>query len=526
MDVLAVLYLLVYDTAVSSERMLIALGASMLLGMALGIIAGTSKRVERSLIPILDILQTLPILAFFPFVIYIIVGTLPGYVGINIAVIVLIITSMLWNIAFGVYQTIKTLPSEFLEMAHIFNIRGIEMLRKIYIPSSLPVMVEQSMLSWAIGLFYLVTSEIFSTGNANYAVKYGIGVALTHLAFSGNTLEYAMGIAVFICFVIITRFTLFRYMEHRFKRHLGGHKKENAAISRFGRGFTPLISAVYKRMRKEPSISAKTDRRINRVISRAPISSKEIGNNNRHYTRYVIYAAIALSILIYAYFNRAIVSDEYTVLIATIFTMARIWLAFFAIVIITVPISVYLIYISRRSSSYLLLFQILASIPATILLPIIVVALKGSAYSGNLVALVVFFISGIWYMIFSMFAMKNQIPQNVFEVKSIFGVKGLRAWKDIYLKSILPGFLTGGITAIAAEWNASIVAERFTTSAIGSGAVITSVHIGLGRLLDVSLANGNIVLMVLGLINLTVVIILVNRLFWKRMYSKVESVYR
>lgn len=525
MDVLAVLYSLTYDTAMSWMRMLIALAASMSIGLALGIMAATSKRIERVLIPILDILQTLPILAFFPFVIYIVVATLPGYIGINAAVIILIITSMLWNIAFGVYQVIKTLPAEFLEMSKIFNISGINMLRKVYIPASLPVMVEQSMLSWAIGLFYLVTSEIFSTGSANYAVKYGIGVALTNLAFSGNTFAYALGILVFICFVVVTRFTLFSYMERRFKRHISGYKKVGNVSRRVSKIFAPLFLAVNMQVRSgAKSIERGNAKSANLVaIKKAQKPAKDSNNNKKLGNKYAIYAIFALAIIIYAYFNRGIAYDEYNILVATMFSLARIWLAFAAIVIITIPISIYLIYISKRSSSYLTLFQILASIPATILLPIIVIALKGN---GNMVAFAVFFISGIWYMIFSMFAMKSQISQSVFEVKSIFGVKGWRAWKEIYLLSILPGFITGGVTAIAAEWNASIVAERFTSTVIGNGNVITEVNIGLGKLLDVSLANNNIFIMVLGLINLTIVIILINRLFWKRLYNRVESVYK
>jgi NitT/TauT family transport system permease protein len=129
-------------------------------------------------------------------------------------------------------------------------------------------------------------------------------------------------------------------------------------------------------------------------------------------------------------------------------------------------------------------------------------------------------------MVFSIMSNKNTISPSVYEVKSIFGVKGRKAWKDIYIKAILPGVITGAITAIAAEWNASIVAERFTTNAIGNGNVITSVNVGLGKLLDVALANGNLPLMILGLINLTIVIILVNKFFWKKMYNKVLTPYR
>jgi NitT/TauT family transport system permease protein len=155
-----------------------------------------------------------------------------------------------------------------------------------------------------------------------------------------------------------------------------------------------------------------------------------------------------------------------------------------------------------------------------------VLSLKNAPMHNEIVAFTIFFLSGLWYVVFSILSQKTYIPQSTFEVKKIFGIKGINAWKRIYLYAILPGLITGAVTGIAAEWNASIVAEYFTTSAIGNGAVITSVSIGIGKLLDISLDNGNMALMVLGLLNLTVMIIIVNRLLWKRFYAKVERIYK
>jgi NitT/TauT family transport system permease protein len=111
-------------------------------------------------------------------------------------------------------------------------------------------------------------------------------------------------------------------------------------------------------------------------------------------------------------------------------------------------------------------------------------------------------------------------------VREAFGVRGGRAWRFVYLGAIMPGLITGTITAIAAEWNASIVAEYFTTSGVGAGTAVVSVGNGLGKLLDLALSSGNLQLMALGLINLTIIIIVLNRVVWKRAYNRVMSVYR
>jgi NitT/TauT family transport system permease protein len=524
------------DTSFSWMRMLIALLASVIISLFVGIYAATNKTAEKIIIPIWDIFQTLPILAFFPFVIFIVVATLPGYIGINAAVILLIITSMVWNITFGVYEAIKTIPGEFFEVGSIFNLSPVEKLTKILIPASMPKAIDQSILSWSIGLFYLVTSEIFSTGSASYSVKYGIGVALTRLAFSGHFIEYLAGIGVFILFVVVTRLVLFGWLKRRFSRYT---VQERRTIEETRK--SEIIKAL-DRMSPFSKVNLATIHRnvigirnrfarplVVRNLKASGRAVRSIGKDLSDY-RQLLYVAAALIVIYVAYLYRGdlgiLAKYEGIVLLSLGATLLRVWFAFAVILAVALPVGVYLVFISKRGGFYLVLFQIIASIPATILLPLIVVYMKNLPLHNELVAFTVFFLSGIWYMIFGIVSSKNMIPNSVREVQGIFGVRGRYAWKDIYLKAILPGVITGAITGIAAEWNASIVAEWFTTNAISNSSVVTSVNVGLGKLLDVSLVNGNLALMVLGLINLTIVIILVNKLLWKRLYNKVLSPYK
>ncbi|MGC8687503.1 MAG: ABC transporter permease subunit [Candidatus Micrarchaeia archaeon] len=509
---------LLLDTSFSWIRMFAALGFSVLIGLAIGIYAAINQKAEKIVMPIVDILQTLPILAFFPFVIYVIVTALPGYIGINAAVIFLIITSMLWNIIFGVYEAVKTLPKEYEELADLYGMGIGSKLTKIYIPASMPKVMEQSTLSWAIGLFYLVTSEIFSTSNASYAVKHGIGVALTNLAVSGNFGQYAVGISIFIAFVVATRLLFFAPLERYFNRYNSQYHYNHALAAH-------LKSAI-NRVNVAHAIAMHMPHR--KRIAHAPRSYYSANEANAHNSNAAKIAyAIIIAMLVYAIFsNGALANDEIIVLEALAASFARVWLAFAAIVAVSIPISVYLIFISRRSGWYVLLFQVIASIPATILLPLIVLSLRNAPMHSEIAAFTIFFLSGLWYVVFSILSQKAYISSSIFEVKKVFGVNGIRAWRKIYIYAILPGLITGAVTGIAAEWNASIVAEYFTTSAIGSGAVITSVSTGIGKLLDISLDSGNMTLMILGLLNLTAMIIIVNRLLWKRLYGKVERVYK
>jgi len=530
MEIIAFIALITLDTAASWLRMFAALFFSILISIGVGITAAVSKRAEKIILPVIDIFQTLPILAFFPFVIYIFVFLLPGYIGINAAVIFLIITSMAWNIIFGVYEAIKVLPAEFLELADLYGLGFWSRLRKIFVPAAMPRVVEQSVLSWSIGLFYLVTSEIFSIGNSNYAVKYGIGVALAQLAFSGNYLHYFIGILVFIGFVIATRFLFFRPLEKHFTRYnTVSEEPKRHFVIHFGiaKAFNYLA-----RLRHSPPTRLASRVSKRNAAARAVIKKKTIKEERIQFAG-AKRAGLGIAVIILAFLAAFVISKypniavyEYESLISLAASFARVWIAFAVILAVAFPVCVYLVFISRHRNSYLLLFQIIASIPATILLPIIVIALRGYAFHSELTAFVIFFLSGIWYIIFSVIASSASMPNEVFEVKKLFGLKGRRAWKYLYSKAMLPGLVTGAVTAIAAEWNASIVAEYFTTTGISGTNVVSSVSVGIGKLLDTSLGSGNMLLMMIALVNLTIMIIIVNTFLWKRLYRKVSNVYK
>lgn len=522
---------LLIDTTFSWVRMFIALGLSILISIAVGIYAATSRAAERIILPIVDILQTLPILAFFPFMIYIVVSTVPGALGVNIAVIFLIVTSMIWNIIFGVYEGVKTLPKEYFELSALYRLRLSQKLRKIFIPAIMPRVIEQSILSWSIGLFYLVTSEIFSTGTTTKSVAHGIGVAITTYAATGA--GYVLALVIFIMFVIATRFLFFRPLEEHFTRYNRDRRLAMPAEARratYARGVDTVGARIMKRLgtdriRRFGSRVAKGTRRIGKRISvvREGGVSETAGVFVKYLISILVIAGLTYMIATNIGTIEGLAGDEYKVLLALAFSFVRVWVAFAISLAIGIPVCVYLIFISRHSDRYLLFFQILASIPATILLPVIAISLKGLPHYGEFVAFIVFILGSIWYIIFSTMNMTRTLPSNIFEVKKIFGVKGWDAWKKIYLKAIVPGLITGAITAIAAEWNASIVAEYFQ---FGTNTVLAQVGTGIGKLLDLSLASNDLTLMLIALANLTAMILIINTFVWKRLYRSVSKVYR
>jgi NitT/TauT family transport system permease protein len=533
MDLLSLILLLIVDTSASWLRMFVALFLSVIIGILVGIYAAVSDRAAKIILPVVDVLQTLPILAFFPFVILVVVSALPGSLGINAAVIFLIVTSMLWNIIFGAYEAIKTLPKEMIEVADIYGFGSFDKLRKIFIPASIPRVIEQTKLSWAIGLFYLVTSEIFSVGNSNYQVTYGIGVALVTLGAT-NIYYYLIGIAVFIAFVIATVLLFFNPLEKKFSVgqtrdvDVMGYKHAAALVSTVRK-----ISYVQRATKLLVSGGKRIGSGGTKVATRTKWPSaknkKTKSKDKGRLYRYIPYAFAIVIILISVYFamQSNILQYEWEVLVALFATFVRVWVAYVVILAVVLPLCVYLLFTSRNKSRYTSTFQIIASVPATILIPLIVIGFKDMPYGPNLVAFLIFFLSGIWYVIFGITS-NSGVLKSIIEVRDVFGVKGREAWKRIYIGAILPGLITGSITAIAAEWNASIVAEYFTSGGIsGTGnTVITSVGVGMGKLLDLALNANNIGLLALAIINMVLMIYLINFFVWKKLYKRVSEYYK
>ncbi len=539
MQVFGTLATLVVDALFSWARMFIALGISIVVSLAVGIWAATSRKAERMVLPFIDILQTVPILAFFPFALVVFVYFLPGYIGINAAVIFLIVTSMLWNIIFGVYEAVKMIPAEFLEIARLYRMGMMEKIKKVFFPAAMPRIVNQSILSWSIGLFYLVTSEIFSYGNASDCcrVQHGIGAALVEMApgtSGGSVTGYVLGIGVFVGFVVATRFLFFKPLEDYAVKYMKQDSKANTSKPQaVGGGFVSWFSKrivtkpftggnVAKAAQKRAQEIRYRIRKRNEGKIQQMMEPKEL----RKDIYYIIIAALAVVAIVAAMFDRSLISYEYMSLLSLAFSFARIWIAFAVITAIAFPLCVYLVFISRHSSKYLMFFQILSSIPATIMLPGIAVLFTGVPYRGEAIAFVVFVLSGIWYLIFSMIASARSLPNNIPEVKKLFRLNGVKAWKSIYVRALLPGFLTGALTGIAAEWNASIVAESFTSNGLSGGTIISSVHTGIGVLLDSTVNSGNLTLMLVALLNLIVLILLINTFVWKRLYNRVSEIYK
>src|SRR5579875_2922069 len=192
--------------------MIAAFLLSIAFSLVVGILAARNKRAESIIIPLLDVFQSIPILGFFPLVILGIIAVIPGQLGVNLAVIILIFTSMSWNIAFGVYEAVKSIPQDYIDLSSISNSNAWQRITSLYIPASLSRIAYNTQTSWSVGLFYLVSSEIISY-EGNHTVQ-GIGPAIMQYAVlwteQGDWTGYVYSILALIIAVIVWQFVFLR----------------------------------------------------------------------------------------------------------------------------------------------------------------------------------------------------------------------------------------------------------------------------------------------------------------------------
>lgn len=522
MDFLSTLAL---DLAASWTRILTALFASIVFGILVGIAAATSRVLERIILPILDILQTIPILGFFPIVIFLVVSYIPGYIGVNIAVVFLIFTSMSWNIAFGVYESAKSLPQELHEIAALYGLSPLRKLFRIYIPAALPRIAYQSTISFSIGLFYLATSEIFSTGSANFAVTYGVGIEIAKLAASaGSFYNYLLAIIGFLIAVILTRVFLLRPFS-AYSEKFSLSQNDNAGESAVLR----LYSLIGKILIK-PIMSLRPRRPKRRVVvsPRIPQAKKPYKLvRHKHFAHiYALLGALVLVLLAILLLNTSQLGEEVVVLSALAASFVRVWATYIACAAISLPLGICIALSKRGFEAIMSVLQVLSSIPAPILMPALIALLAGTAFFSEALAISVIFISMIWYILFSMVSGMRTIPASIFEAARSNRLGWVQLWRKVYIPASLPSFVTGSITAVGGAWNSLIIAEYFTVQSNSQMVVLGQVGTGIGKLIDTAVFSGNTSLMLLSIISMTIMVVVVNRLLWQKVYNRVTTRYR
>lgn len=506
--------------------MIIALGLSILFALVVGIAAARNRRAEAIILPLLDIFQSIPILGFFPFVIGGIYGVLPNFVGANLAVIVLIFTSMSWNIAFGVYESVRAIPQDYSDLLNISQASTWQRIRTLYIPASMSRIAYNTQISWAVGLFFLVASEIITVGRTSIPIPYGIGIAVSQFGnpASPDYPDYALLIAGIVVAVIVWRYLFIREFalwSERFKMMEEPREQHRDPIMRFytwvnhrsisklflmahGSGVTRFTSSI-ARFRKGLKYAVLIFLAIFvlLIVGSAAFS----GNLN-------LSSLPSLSSLAYA---------EPGILYALGVSFIRVWYVVAICIAIGLPMGIVISLNFKLYDTVSPVLEVISSIPAPILLPAIVL-IPYVGQNSEAVAAIIIFLSVYWYIVFNVMAGVRTLPSDIKDLPHVYKVSRLTAWRDVYIPSALTALVTGAITAVGGAWNALIIAEYFQSS---SGRVLTQVSSGIGK--DITVATfsnpADYQTLFLAVTSMTILIVVFNLTVWRRLYHRVTKRY-
>jgi NitT/TauT family transport system permease protein len=503
-------------------RMLLGLVCSFIFTFTYGALAQKSRRAEMVLIPILDILQSVPVLAFATFTLAFFLNLFPGNVmGAELASVFEVFTAQAWNMAFSFYQSLKTVPRDLSDVSDSLRLGGWRRFWTLEVPFASPGLIWNAMMSMSGAWFFVVASEAISVGKTSITLP-GIG-SYVSLAIAEQNLP-AIGWAILVMLVVILIYDqlLFRPLvawSEKFRVELSSASGppprswllEFAQRARLAQHiFRPiyLVSQTMVRMRFKSAVAAPPA--VTAAVSQAWSS---------RWMDYVWLGAIALLSLGAAWFGVNFMRTElgWSDVAITVeygfLTLIRVLILIALASLIWLPIGIWIGLRPKWAEAIQPVAQFLAAFPNNLFFPIAVV---GIIYFNGLpdVWLSPLMILGTqWYILFNVIAGASAFPNDLREAAASFKVRGWSWWRKVALPGVFPYYITGAITASGGAWNASIASE-----VVNWGKTRLEAR-GLGAYIADATARGDMQRVVLGVAVMSVFVVLLNRLVWRRLFD-------
>ncbi len=507
----------------SVGRMVAAYALSMLFTLIYGRAAAYNRRAEQLLMPLLDVLQSVPILSFLPVVLLSLSAVLPIHTAAEIASIVLIFTSQVWNLTFAWYQSLTTIPKELREVSAIFRLNNWMQFKRLELPFGMITLVWNSMMSWAGGWFFLMAAEIFTVAERDFRLP-GLGAYLHEAAQQGDLTAIGWGLGVLILTIVLLDQLIWRPLiawSDRFKLELV--ESDEPPSSWFYNLMSNARLVRWLSSRLIHPLSEKIDR-ISLQRYPMPLDAPR-DHPARKLTGFISGGLLGAAVLFGLYKAGELLAsvplDQWLQMgLALLSTLARVSLALLIALAWTVPLGV-AIGTKRRLAAVLQpIVQVTASVPATALFPVILLLVVKLPGGLNLAAVVLMLMGTQWYLLFNVIAGASAIPQDLDYTAKLMQLSRWQRWRTLILPAIFPYLVTGAITASGGAWNASIVAEY--QNFVGQTLSVT----GIGATIAEATASGNYPLLLAATLLMVLMVVLINRVIWRRLYQLAEDKFR
>jgi NitT/TauT family transport system permease protein len=501
----------------TTMRMFAALAASLVFTFTFAPLAAKSRRAGLIMVPLLDILQSVPILGFLTFTTAFFMSLFPGRVaGLELAAIFAVFTSQAWNMAFSMYQSLTTLPSDLVEATRAFRLSGWQRFWRLEVPFAMPGLVWNMMLSMSGGWFFVVASEAITVGDQSWKLP-GIG-SYVATALDERDMK-AIWYAIAAMFVVILAYDqlLFRPLvawSAKFRVELtAGLTAEDPWVLKLLRR-TRILSRIAGAVAGVFGVigSLRLEWPTLRTVS-APRGPSKLGDAMFFVVAAVVAAAAAWSIVAYVIAHDVGLSDLLETVGLGLITMVRVMVLIVLASLLWVPIGVYIGLRPDWARRVQVVVQFAAAFPANLFFPVFVILIVKFHGNSDIWLTPLMILGTQWYILFNVIAGASAFPGDLQEAAKNFRVGGFLWWRRVILPGIFPYFVTGAITASGGSWNAAIVAEVASW-----GDTKLRAH-GLGAYIAQATDEGNFAHVVLGVAVMSIFVLGFNRVLWRPLYA-------
>ena len=507
----------------STTRMFIALAASMVFTLVYGSIAAHNKRAERVLVPLLDILQSVPVLGFLSITVTGFIALFPGsLLGLEAASIFAIFTSQVWNMTFSFYQSLRTVPKELLEAASLYRLSRWQRFTKIEAPSAAIPLLWNAMMSFGGGWFFVAASEAISVLNQDYTLP-GIGSYVAAAVAAQDLSALGWAIVAMTAIIVLVNQLFWRPLvawsdKFRMEQSSSGDVPQSWLFdllksSRFSNLLAPITT---------PAIDA-IDRLMSSLlgsVSQGP-SARQSGRPDRIFNLgLLVIVGSLLAWLVHFVLNTVGLAEVVTAFRLGLYTLLRVTILLVVATVIWTPIGVAIGFNPKLARLLQPFVQFMASFPANFIFPFATLFFVYSHININWGSILLMALGSQWYILFNSIAGAQTIPSDLREMADDIGLKGIQRWKKLIIPGIFSAWVTGGVTASGGAWNASIVSE------VVSWGATTLTAAGLGAYIAEATSHGDWPRIALGIGMMSLFVVGINRVLWRRLYSLAERQYQ
>jgi NitT/TauT family transport system permease protein len=503
-------------------RMFAAIFASLLFTFVIATLAAKSRKAELVIIPMLDILQSIPVLGFLTFTVTFFIGLFPtSELGVELAAIFAIFTAQAWNMAFSFYQSLRTLPGDLDEVSRQFGLSPWRRFWRLELPFATPALVWNTMMSMSGSWFFLVASEAITVGKTTVTLP-GIGSWLAVAIDQKNFTAVAWAVGAMGVVIVLYDQLLFRPIvawadKFRFEQTASEDEprswffdvlRRTRLLTHLGRPIAALLATI--------------------PVPRAPkVSFPRMGGQRtaRSFDIAWLLAVIAITtwaaVAIIGYISREVtLHDAVTAFGLGALTLSRVLVLIALASVIWVPLGVWIGLRPVWAERIQPVAQFLAAFPANVLFPMAVIVIVAWRLNPNIWLSPLMILGTQWYILFNVVAGAAALPNDLKEVGGIFHLRSWQRWRDLILPGIFPYYVTGALTASGGSWNASIVAE------VASWGKTRLEAVGLGSFIANATAAGDYPRVALGIAVMSVFVIILNRTVWRPLYAFSERHFR